>query len=261
MTKQQETPYYFIDMLKRTTDVLEVIAEKDAISVADLSRLLGQERNAVYRIVQTLVDLDILTRRDDKRFSLTLKLFRLGSQVLARTSISKLIHPGMQSLASIFGETICLGQLSGYEVVIIDLISGISPVHYVTHIGNTVPLQTTAMGKCILAAQEDNNLTNLLEKLDYRQGTEKSVKDGGKLFEEIKQIRLQGYAIDNEEWFPGVRCVAIPIYEQSGDCRHAISISGVASTIVGDRLENMIKELLKIKTFLISSLNLTSRPV
>jgi DNA-binding IclR family transcriptional regulator len=261
MIEKQQTPYYFVDLLKRTSDVIELIAEKDTVSIADLSRLLGQERNSVNRIVQTLADLDYLTRRPDKRFCLTLKLFRLGSQVLARTPVSKLVHPGMQSLASMFGETVCLGQMSGQDVVIIDLISGISPVHYVSHVGNTMPLQNTALGKSILAAQDAQNLKSLMAKLDYRQGTEKSIKNEGALLEELEKIRKQGFAFDDEEWSPGVRCVAIPIYGQSGNCDHAISVSGVANTFVGERLEKMIKAIIEIKDSLVFSLNLDSPPV
>jgi len=240
-------PYYFLDLVKRTTDILETVAEKGEMSVADLVRALDQDRNAVNRIVLTLADLGYLTRLDNKRYALTMKLFRLSSKALNGAMLSRLVNRHMQSLADIFGETVCLGQRHGLEVLTIDVISSTLPVRYVSHIGNTAPLHNASTGKCILAAMSDEELENLMDRMDFTAHTPKCLTDKKQLWAEIRKVRRQGYAFDDEEWSEGVRCLGIPVYNQYGECGHALSISGMAGTFTGERLKKMESKLLDIK--------------
>jgi IclR family KDG regulon transcriptional repressor len=254
-------PYYFLDLAKRTMDIIETIAERDEMSVADLVRSLGQDRNAVNRIVLTLTDLGYLTRLDNKRYALTMKLFRLSSKALNGATLPRLINKHMRSLSDIFGETVCLGQRHGLEALTIDIISSALPVRYVSHIGNTAPLHTASMGKCILAAMSDDELESLMDKIDFKPYTGKSILSQKQLWAEIKKIRRLGYALDDEEWSEGVRCLGIPIYNQDGECAHALSISGMAYMFTGERLKKMTEKLLKIKKALAEDMGLTSARV
>lgn len=253
-------PYYFLDLVKRTTDIIEAIAERDEMSVADMVRVLGHDRNAVNRIVLTLSDLGYLTRLDNKRYALTMKLFRLSSKALNGATLSRLVNKHMQSLADIFGETVCLGQRHGLEVLTIDVISSSSalPVRYVSHIGNTAPLHNASMGKCMLAAMDDAELERLMNKIEFKRHTKNSIMDKKQLQAEVKKIRRHGFAFDNEEWSEGVRCLGVPIYNQFGECTHAISISGMAGTISGERLKKIVEKLLQIKKALTDDMGLTS---
>lgn len=258
MQNCQGDPYYFLDLLKRAADVIETIADKDEVSVADLVRLLKQDRNAVNRIVLTLTDLGYLTRLSNKRYALTMKLFRISSKALNGATMSRLVNRHMRSLADIFGETVCLGQRHGLEVLTIDVISSTLPVRYVSHIGNTAPLHNASMGKCIMAAMDDAELSGLIEKIQFVPHTPHSIYDKKQLHTELKKVRRQGYAFDNEEWSEGVCCLGIPIYNQNGECSHALSISGIAGMFTGERLRKMKERLLEIKVSLAEDMGLTS---
>jgi DNA-binding IclR family transcriptional regulator len=249
--------YYWLDLIKRASDVLEMIAEKDQMSVAELAKTLGQDRNAINRIVLTFSDLGYLTRLDNKRYALTMKLFRLGSQALNSASNPKLVNLHMKGLARLFGETICFGQRHDLEVLTIDVISSSLPVRYVSHIGNTAPLQNAAMGKCILAAMDNSRLEGLIERLNLKPHTPKSITTKNQLWREIRQIRKQGYAFDDEEWSEGVRCLGIPVYDQDGRCKHALSVSGLAGNFTGERFEKMVEKLLEVKNRLILDMGLS----
>jgi DNA-binding IclR family transcriptional regulator len=250
--------YYSLDLLKRADDVLALIAERDEMSVAELARSLGQDRNAINRIVLTFTDLGYLTRLGNKRYALTMKLFRLGSKALNFASIPKLIHLYMKDLAKVLGETVCLGQRHELEVLTIDVISSTLPVRYVSHIGNTAPLHTAAMGKCILAAMDNVLLEELLDRLDFKSQTSKTITTKMQLWKEIRQIRRQGYAFDDEEWSEGVRCLGIPVYDQSGQCNHALSVSGLAGNFTGERFEKIVGKLLEVKSRLIQEMGLSA---
>jgi DNA-binding IclR family transcriptional regulator len=100
-------------------------------------------------------------------------------------------------------------------------------------------------------------LEALMDRLDLRSRTAKSLTTKKGLWAEIRQIRRQGYAFDDEEWSDGVRCLGIPVYDQSGLCTHAMSISGLAGNFIGERLERMVEKLLEAKRSLIEALGLT----
>lgn len=251
-------PYYFLDLVKRTTDIIEAIAERDEMSVADLVKVLGHDRNAVNRIVLTLSDLGYLTRLGNKRYALTMKLFRLSSKALNGATLPRLVNKHMQALADTFGETVCLGQRHGLEVLTIDVISSTLPVRYVSHIGNTAPLHNASMGKCMLAAMDDAELERFLDKVEFKAHTSNSIMDKKQLLAELKKVRRQGFAFDNEEWSEGVRCLGVPIYNQLGECTHALSISGMAGNITGERLKKITERLLQIKKALADDMGLAS---
>ncbi|MDR0355478.1 MAG: IclR family transcriptional regulator [Deltaproteobacteria bacterium] len=250
-------PYYFLDLVKRTMDILETVAAKDEMSVADLVRTLKLDRNAVNRVLLTLTDLGYLTRLDNKRYALTMKLFRLSSKALNGLTLPRLVNRHMRALADDFGETVCLGQRNDLHVLTIDVVSSSLPVRYVSHIGNTAPLHNASMGKCILAAMDDEELEETMNRIVFKAHTRKSIMNKKQLWTEIRKIRRQGYAFDDEEWSEGVRCVGAPIYNRQGECSHALSISGMARMFTGERLKSMIDRLLTVKQVLAKDMGLT----
>jgi DNA-binding IclR family transcriptional regulator len=249
---------YSLSILKRATEVLELIAQNDEMSIAELSRALNSDRNAINRIVTTYRDLGYLTRLDNKRYALTMKLFRLGSQALNTAANPKLVKLQMRDLARIFGETVSLVQRLDQDVLTIEVISGSQPLRYVSHIGNTAPLYTAATGKCILAAMDNAQLEILLSSLELKPNTPKTITTKNILWKELRQIRTQGYSFDDEEWSLGVRCLAIPIYDQNGDCSHALSISGLAGNFTGENYERMVEKLLEVKKQLTQNLGFSN---
>ena len=77
-------PYYFLGVLKKAVDVIEAIADRGEMSVVELVEYLGQDRNSVNRVVLTLQHLGYLTREDNKKYKLSLKLFHLGRRAVER---------------------------------------------------------------------------------------------------------------------------------------------------------------------------------
>ena len=253
--------YYSLDLLKRGAEVLELVAQNDQMSVAELSRRLDKDRNSINRIVSTYADLGYLTRLENKRYALTMKLFRLGSQALNSAANPKLVSFHMRELGNLFGVTVCLGQQHDLEILTVDVVSSSLPVRYVSHIGNAAPLHTAAMGKCVMAAMGNAELDVLLDRLDLRSRTAKSLATKKGLWREIRRIRKQGYAFDDEEWSEGVRCLGIPVFDQYGRCTYGMSISGLAANFAGERLEKMVEKLLEVKFRLIEAMGLSGHGV
>lgn len=249
-------PYYLVGVLKKAIEVIEAISEKKELSIADLVEILGQDRNAVNRIVLTLQHLGYLHRLENKKYTLTLKLFQIGSSALDQARISRTVKKYMRELSDSFGQTVCLGQINECSVITVDLVSGTLPINFAASVGEAAPIQVTSMGKSILAAMPDERLEPLLALIKFKKFTDRTIMTAKDLRAEIEKIRRRGFAEDREEWNHGVRCLGIPIYGPDGECVQGMSVSGPASTFTGAQIEAVGEKLLEIKAALARDMGL-----
>lgn len=111
-----------------------------------------------------------------------------------------------------------------------------------THAGMRVPLQTTALGKTIMAFRPRSEVESYLDRHGLPEVTERTITDKDELFETLDQVRERGYAYDDEERVKGMRCLAAPITDQDERAIAAVSVSGPKSRMQGDRFSDEIPE-------------------
>jgi IclR family KDG regulon transcriptional repressor len=248
-------PYYVVGVIKKEADIVGCLSERGEMSIAEIGVFLGCDRNSVNRILLTLKDLGYVERLDNKKYKLTLKLLQLGSRAVDNSSIYRTINKYMKQLVDAFGETVCLGQRYGEQVVTIEHYNGNQPIQYATRIGNAAPLHNTALGKCILAAMDDDELEAFIQQVSFRALTPKSIMDRGNLRAEIEKTRRKGFGFDDGEMSEGLRCMGIAVYSPSGKCSQAISVSGPALAFEGDRRRQIGETLLQIKKAMMAEMN------
>jgi DNA-binding IclR family transcriptional regulator len=93
-------------------------------------------------------------------------------------------------------------------------------------VGVVRPAHCTALGKIILASLRPDQLKRFLERVELKPSTKKSITEPSVLLKEIAEIRRTAIAFDDGEFNPEVRCVAVPVYNFSGDVIGALGISG-----------------------------------
>ena len=240
-------PYYFLGVLKKAVDVIEAIGDRGEMSVVELVDFLGQDRNSVNRVVLTLQHLGYLTREDNKKYKLSLKLFRLGSRAVDGADIYGVIQRHMKVLSDAFGQTVSLGQLNGFSIVTVDMLSGTQPIQFSARIGEMAPAHGTSMGKAIMAAMNDEQLNRFIDSMPLTKFTDKSIVTKDQLWRDIQETRRRGYAVDDEEWAVGVSCLGIPIFTPKGQCSQAISISGPSNSFSGEQARAISQKLLEVK--------------
>jgi IclR family acetate operon transcriptional repressor len=92
------------------------------------------------------------------------------------------------------------------------------------------------MGKATLATYSTEDVTALIRSRGLRKTTSKSIVRRGDLMAELERIRQNGYAVDDEEYAAGLRCIAAVVYNHQAEALCAISISGLAERLTGDRI-------------------------
>lgn len=115
-----------------------------------------------------------------------------------------------------------------------------------THAGMRVPLQTTALGKSIMANRPREEVEGILDRHGLEAVTDRSITDREELFDVLEQVRERGYSYDDEERVKGMRCVAAPILNEDDYAIAAVSVSGPKSRMREERFtEELPNQILK----------------
>ena len=208
---------------------LEVVAESPTpLSVGDIASELGEGKITTYRMMVTLEQAGYVSRDpSSKRYSLSYKVVSLSRNLLAENEVSRQIQETLRTITHATHETLHYSVLDGFEAVLVYRVKGSQLVNVDFQIGDRTPLNCTSVGKAILAYQNDDFIDRFIES-GLERRTEKTITEPDKLHAELRRIREKGYALDERELSPSMRCVAVPVFSKGG-VSSGISISGPVS--------------------------------
>ena len=191
--------------------LLEVIASKDQLfSLQRLTDETGLPKPTLHRMLQQLESAGLLQRGPDGRlYGTGARLRRLAEKLLLNSVHQGAQHAVLRQLVDEMGESCNLTALSGSEVVYLDRVETAAPLRFYLHPGSRVPAHCSASGKIFLAQMTPRQRQRLLGHAPLQAYTPKTIIDLGGLEAEIRDIKRQGFALDNEEFLPGLLCVAV----------------------------------------------------
>jgi IclR family KDG regulon transcriptional repressor len=217
-----------VKAVNKTICLLEALAQEKELGVTDLAERAGMHKSTVYRFLSSLKELGYVRQNAaNERYSLTLKLFELGSSVLGRMELWEQAHPILEQLAEQTHETIHLAVLDDGSLVYLGKIESTQAlrVSMSSRIGQSAPTYCTGVGKLLLAYAPPEQVERILKREGLRRFTDHTITDRSLLAKELESIRQNGFAIDDEEHEVGVRCVAAPVRNRHGATIAALSIS------------------------------------
>ncbi len=232
--------------VKRAFQILETFTVDSPLQgVTEISRKTGLNKATVFRFLKSLEDVGIICRDEKTGFyKLGLRLFELGYRVPIRDNVIQQMHPILEELVEKIKMTVHLATLREDEVLYVDKIRCRKSLQINTHIGARYPAYCTALGKSMLAHLPDDELNALLNRQKLYALTKNSITDPELLKEDLRLTRQRGYALDDEEFEEGLRCVAVPILGYDGKPIVAISVSGALSQVSEETIPRQV-ELLK----------------
>ncbi len=215
-----------IHSLDKGLVLLEVIErETYPITLNSLWRKLQWDKATILRMCTTLERRDYIRRDPSTRcYSLGWRIFGLYESIIKNIDLQRMTKPYLEQLEKKTGESAHMAFIFEKSVVFIDKVVGSLNPPVNVQIGGRAPLHCTSLGKVYLSFAAEEELDKLLES-PLKKYTENTIDTKEQLSRVLIKIREQGYAIDNEEYIPGVRCVAAPILNQTGHPIAAISIS------------------------------------
>lgn len=199
--------------------------DEPVLALAELVRRTGLPKATVHRIAGDLVELRLLDRAK-AGYRLSGGLFELGMRASVERSLLELAMPFLQDLYERSHETVHLGVAEGKEVVYVAKIGGHRQVPTPTRPGGRMPMHCTAIGKVLLAhAEPEVRFAVLSSPLERR--TPHTIVAPGLLRRQLDGVLENGVAFEQEESTVGLRCVAAPVLDASGQrAVAAISVTG-----------------------------------
>lgn len=212
------------------------------VGISELAKSLSISKGTIHGITSALEDLGVI-RRDPatKRYTLGLTLFELGRKAYARIDLTEISRPVMEDLMDRTLASIFLGVINRDHVTILDIVESRHDLKITAPIGTTIPLLAGAVGKVFLATMDEAEAMRVVAAKGLNRYTEHSVTAAGAYFDEIKRTKQQGYAIDDEEYIPGVRAVASPI-KGTGHLISAIWAVGFKAILNDEKMKVLSEE-------------------
>lgn len=191
--------------------LLEVIAEKDQFfTLQSMVQETGLPKPTLHRMLQQLEAAGMLQRESDGRhYSTGLRLRRLAENLLLNNTAHGARHAVLRQLVEEVGESCNITAFSGSEVLYLDRVETAAPLRFYLHPGSRVPAHCSATGKLFLAQMSPAQRRRLLTHVPLTRYTENTLTDLDRLEQEIERVRRDGYALDNEEFLPGLLCVGV----------------------------------------------------
>jgi IclR family transcriptional regulator, KDG regulon repressor len=236
-----------VSSVKKSTDLLKLFtADNPEWSLAELSDQIDLHKSSIHRTLNTLVGAGFLEKDPvTGRYRLGLILLELAGNVLSRYDFREIANPYLENLAQKTGEIIHLSILDGSDIVYLDKIGISQPLTVSTNIGGRSPAYSSAMGKVLLADLEKDEVVNLLGKKPLKKMTHTTITEKNMLLSVLECVKADGYAIDDEEAFLGIRCVAAPLKNRGGRVIAAISATVPIQRMDRKRTEELCAMVVK----------------
>jgi IclR family KDG regulon transcriptional repressor len=209
----------------RVLSILESLADRRSAGIEELSREVGLAKPTVYRFLLTLQELGYVRRDENERWAVTLRLFNVGSRALDHLDLHTAARPVAEALAADLGEAVHVGVLEGDSAVYIIKIESKYTIRMYSRVGRRIPLYCTAIGKVLLAWSGAEERKAALAGVRLVAMTPRTLKSKADLDAELRKVREQGYAFDDEEHEEGIRCIGAPIFDFAGEPIAAVSAS------------------------------------
>lgn len=227
---------------KVTFEIVDFLRKRNGAGVSEIADHLEKPTSTIHDHLRTLETEEYLIK-DDSEYRIGARFLELGEQARSRMKVYHLARPEVDELATKTGNHSNIMIEEHGRGVFLYKAKGENAVRLDTHAGMRVYLQTTALGKSILAFRPLDEVETILDRHGLPQITENSITSRDQLLKELDQIRERGYAIDDEERVQGMRCVAAPITTNEGKAVAAISVSGPKSRLQEEYLEETLPNM------------------
>jgi DNA-binding IclR family transcriptional regulator len=215
-----------VSAITKGFQIVEAVAAagSSGLAFARIVENTGIPKASAHRLLRELVELSALTfDPDTRKYRGGLLLARIGASVTGHYDLRTIARPFLQALHDEFGHVATLGIRDDDSGIYIDKIEATDfGLRLHSEIGKSFPLHCTAMGKVLLSHAESSVIRRVLNR-KLEAFTSNTITNSTQLRSELRQVKKQGYAIDNEEITRGLVCVAAPIFGVDGKVAGAMS--------------------------------------
>jgi DNA-binding IclR family transcriptional regulator len=207
--------------------VLDYISEQSTpVRATELADALGVHLATLHHLLATLVGAGYV-RREGRQYLVSAdKVATLYARLVRDVRPSPEVLQAMERFAAETGETAYVANWDSLDVVVLAVKEGRHAIRVATlSVGSSGDAHARAAGKALLAHRSPEQLERYLSRRPLTRRTPRTIFEPDRLRAELELIREQGYAVDQEEFIPGVWCLAAPFLDGNTPPLTALSIS------------------------------------
>ena len=229
-----------VQVLDRALDMLDLLAAHPGLTLSEVADRIGQSPSTVHRLLHSLaargmVESDPATQA----WNIGPATFRLGSAFMRRSGIVERARPILQALMKHTGETANLGILNGDAVLFVSQAETHETIRAFFPPGTRSPLHASGIGKALLAFGRPETLQAYLDSASLAGFTDKTLVTPDALTQDMARIRSRGFSFDDEERTRGMRCIAAPVFDLTGEAIAGVSVSGPTHRIGHEHVKTL----------------------
>jgi IclR family transcriptional regulator, pca regulon regulatory protein len=222
---------HFVQSLERGLAVIRAFDEHNPeLTLSDVARRTGLTRAAARRFLLTLADLGYV-RTDERWFTLSPRILELGYAYLSSLSLPEVAEPHLERLVAEVHESSSVSVLDGEDIVYVARVPTARIMTVSINVGTRFPAYATSMGRVLLSTLPKDELDAYLERVELRPLSPRTVTSRDALRAALDKVREQGWALVDQELEEGLRSIAAPIRDRSGDTIAAVNLSAHASRL------------------------------
>ncbi|MEL6233761.1 MAG: IclR family transcriptional regulator [Pseudomonadota bacterium] len=242
-TPRDEVDRYLVPGLARGLMVLQAFSpERREMSLSEIAGHLGTTRSAAFRTVYTLTHLGYLLHDARKKtYALGPAVLRLGYGYLATRELVEAALPELERLRDAIDWSTHLGMRDGSDVIYMLRAPSRTGLSGIVQVGSRLPAAVTAMGRMLLCAMSEAELTSLYRNDQFFAGAGRSPRNLSELIAQWSEDRARGYVVQHGRFESGVLSIAAPIHDLSGSMVAAINAARLSGADIGaDRADRPV---------------------
>ncbi|WP_269929843.1 HTH-type transcriptional regulator BhcR [Aminobacter sp. HY435] len=226
-----------VQSLDRALRILAIVAHGDGLSLSEISAASDLAAATAYRMLTTLQNHGMVEfDGDGQLWSIGVETYRMGAAFLRRRKLVDRARTVMQELMERTGETANLGVAEDDCVVFVSQVETHQAIRAFFRPGTRSPFHASGIGKAVLAHLDRERVNAIVRKAGLDAYTERTLSEPALLARDLDQIRTRGWSVDDEERYPGMRCIAAAVFNEFGEPIGGVSVSGPTVRVTSERL-------------------------
>lgn len=233
-----------VRVMNRTFDIIEALSKsQEPMSLTDIVKATQINKSTAYRLLQAMHNRHYVEKSEKGLYSIGLKLVEVVSCHINGLELQTEAKPFLSTLRAELNLTVHLGILEAHEVIYIEKLDLYPTTRLYSQVGYRSPAYCSSMGKCLLSCLSGDEQDDALSHCKFEKFTQNTITSPKDFKQYLKKIRRQGWAMDDEEYLLGHRCVGAPIFDYRGDAVASISASGTISQISDEKLPFIVEQV------------------
>lgn len=242
MVRQNTGPKSPVKTAERSFELVEFLKDADGATLTEATEALDLPKSSVYNYLKTLEHRGYVAEADGV-YEVGLRFLDLGAFARTKVPLYPVAEPEIETLAEETGELANLLVEQDGRGTFVYRKKGENAVKIDSYNGQQIRLHTTAVGKAVLANLPEGRVAAILDRHGLPAKTDRTITDREALYDELEEIRAEGFAYDHEERIRGLNCVATPVFH-GDEVAGAISVTGPMSRMSEERIEGELKQQL-----------------